>query len=148
VGNIPQWLEEDSDKRKEKDTARLRGSGTDFFAKAMERVEVNLNYLGKAAAQDRLTNLTKPGEVEIRYRLDVRMNHGAPSLTYTDLFYAPGRLFIRCLPREGWARDFRFCRLDSGAIGVIADGEYVQMDADQFGDWIVKSAVDRLRNVA
>jgi hypothetical protein len=118
------------------------------LADVISRLEANVKYLGKAQAQGRLSNLTRPDEQEQRYRLDLRANYGVPSLTYTDLFYTPGTLVIQYRPRDGWASDFRLCLLDNGEVGVVADGEYAQMDAAGFGDWIVKNAVERLREVA
>lgn len=148
MSEIPQWLEDDSEGRKKRDASKIVLRGRKFLADVISRLETNVKHLGKAGAQGRLSNLTRPDEQEQRYRLDLRVNNAVPSLTYTDLFYTAGTLIIRCRPRDGWASDFRLCLLDNGEIGVIADGEYVQMDSADFGDWIVKNAIERLREVA
>jgi hypothetical protein len=145
---IPQWLEDDSEGRKKRDISKIAQGGPKFLANVVSRLEKNIEHLGKAQAQGRLSNLTRPDEQELRYRLDVRVNHGVPSITYTDIFYTPGQLLIRCRPRDGWASDFHLCMLENGEIGVLTDDEYIQMDAAALGDWIVKNAVERLREVA
>ena len=148
MSEIPQWLEDDSEGRKKRDASKIVLRGPRFLAEVISRLETNVEHLGKAEAQGRLSNLTRPDQREQCYRLDLRVNKAVPSITYIDLFYSPGTLVIRYRPRDGWACDFRLCLLDNGEVGVIADGEYAQMDAAEFGDWIVKNAVERLREVA
>jgi hypothetical protein len=148
MSEIPQWLKDDSEVRKKSDQSKVSQLGLKFLSNVVSRLEANVEHLGSVGAQGRLSNLTRPDEQELRYRLDIRVNRVIPSLTYTDLFYMPGTLLIRCRPRDGWATDFHLCLLEDGEVGVIADGEFSQMDSPNFGDWIVKSAIERLREVA
>lgn len=148
MSEIPGWISDDYNERRKRISAKLKESGSAFFAAVVSRLELNAAHLGKVGVRGQVSYLSRPGERELRCRLDVRVNGSSPCITYTDLFHMSGTMKVLCRPREGDSADFQLCLLDSKEVGVIADGEFVQMAAEEFADWVVKTAVARLREAA
>ena len=65
----------------------LIASGLQFYADVFSRLEENVKQLGKIKAAGSVSRLDKPGEKQLRGRLDLRSTEGAASITYTDIFY-------------------------------------------------------------
>jgi hypothetical protein len=143
MDEMPNWIR--SERQRQIRNAMVRERGRDFFAQMLSRLEVNIENLANIGAHGLTSLISKPGEDQLRCRVDVGIKRGRPSITYTDVFYATGSAVVSSRTREGLASEFQLCNLKNGGIGVNGDGEFSQMNAVEFADWIVESAVERLR---
>ena len=148
MSEIPDWIVDDSNEQGKRNAAKIIERGAEFYLNVVSRLEVNAKYLPKTGAQGRVSYLSKPGERELRCRLDMRADQGSPAITYSDLLHTVGSRVIQYRPSGAGACDFQLCILDDGEIGVVADGRYDRMTAEKFADWIAESTRGRLRQVA
>lgn len=148
MNDLPMWLERRKSERTAAAKLLIANDGVKFFADVLGGLGNNTRHLPRIGFRGQTSNLSTIADREQRCRVDVGGSHGIPSITYTDLLYTLGSGVIRSVTREGEHTDFHLCVLESGELGVIPDGEFIQLTAKELAERLVESAVDRLSEVA
>jgi hypothetical protein len=160
---IPEWLKEleneaDLDAAR-RDAAEQRAiaaqlaldtDGPEFWHQLLKGLSINsdaLEKMKKVGVRGHASTFGNPRGGEQRCRVDIARTGIMPKLTWTDLFYTPGDSAIRCHTLEGEVKNFAFCILPKRkGLGVLQDGEFAPMNAEEMAETIVMQMVSRVRS--
>jgi hypothetical protein len=144
MSTIPRWIQEAAARNDSNTAAWIAENSLKFFGELLSECEVNVQYLFKVGAHGRVSPLSKIGESEQRFRVDVLTKSQINKITYTDVSYRPGKIaVIGSITMDGERDQYRLCDL-GGEIGVIVDSDFSQLSAKRLAERIVRDAFERI----
>jgi hypothetical protein len=140
----PEWIKRERERRQKAAATKVGLGGARFFGELLDELSNNTKALPEIGAYGKTSNLSVPGEAQLRCRVDVGLKGSPGGITYTDLFYTEGGTKIESRTMEDDICGYGLCQNPSKAIAAVEAEGFEMMSAAQLAERIVREAIERL----